>query len=125
MPFTIEPDALQLLARYHWPGNVRELQNVIERLAAAAFVSQQQITAATVAHALPVDPTPVDPITITVRFLEGDTIDLFQARLLLQIYAAARARAGSHSRAARLLGTERVALTQRVERARLKVDSRP
>ncbi|HQY87110.1 MAG TPA: sigma-54 dependent transcriptional regulator [Tepidisphaeraceae bacterium] len=27
----IEPEAIQLLEKYHWPGNVRELQNLIER----------------------------------------------------------------------------------------------
>lgn len=30
-PFTIQPDALEALARYDWPGNVRELANVLER----------------------------------------------------------------------------------------------
>jgi len=27
----IEPDAMEVLAKYHWPGNVRELKNYIER----------------------------------------------------------------------------------------------
>jgi two-component system response regulator AtoC len=30
-PFTIQPEALELLRRYDWPGNVRELANVLER----------------------------------------------------------------------------------------------
>jgi len=29
--FTISPEALDALSKYHWPGNVRELRNVIER----------------------------------------------------------------------------------------------
>jgi len=29
--FTIIPEALDALSKYHWPGNVRELRNVIER----------------------------------------------------------------------------------------------
>lgn len=29
--YSIIPEALQLLMKYHWPGNVRELKNVIER----------------------------------------------------------------------------------------------
>jgi len=28
----LEPEALELLTRYHWPGNVRELQHLLERL---------------------------------------------------------------------------------------------
>lgn len=27
----VEPQALELMCRYHWPGNIRELRNVIER----------------------------------------------------------------------------------------------
>jgi two-component system response regulator HydG len=37
----IEPDALEMLARYDWPGNIRELRNVIER--AIAFGSGPQL----------------------------------------------------------------------------------
>lgn len=29
--FTITPEALDALSKYHWPGNIRELRNVIER----------------------------------------------------------------------------------------------
>ncbi len=32
-PKKIEPQALEMLMKYHWPGNVRELENVIERAA--------------------------------------------------------------------------------------------
>ncbi|OOG28144.1 sigma-54-dependent Fis family transcriptional regulator [Thioalkalivibrio denitrificans] len=31
-PPRYQPDALQVLTRYHWPGNVRELRNFCERL---------------------------------------------------------------------------------------------
>ncbi len=30
-PKNIQPDAMDLLVRYHWPGNIRELKNTIER----------------------------------------------------------------------------------------------
>lgn len=30
-PFTVEPEALQVLCGYDWPGNIRELANVLER----------------------------------------------------------------------------------------------
>ncbi|HCV43629.1 MAG TPA: Fis family transcriptional regulator, partial [Bacteroidetes bacterium] len=29
---SINPEALEAMARYHWPGNVRELEHVVERL---------------------------------------------------------------------------------------------
>ena len=29
--FTVSPDALELIRRYHWPGNVRELESVLVR----------------------------------------------------------------------------------------------
>jgi DNA-binding NtrC family response regulator len=42
-PFTLEPPARELLARYNWPGNVRELQNIITR---ACVLSQGEPIAA-------------------------------------------------------------------------------
>ena len=32
MDLTLDPKAVELLARYSWPGNVRELRNLVERL---------------------------------------------------------------------------------------------
>jgi transcriptional regulator with PAS, ATPase and Fis domain len=33
---TVQPEAMEALARYRWPGNVRELQNVVEQMLALA-----------------------------------------------------------------------------------------
>lgn len=37
-PFSLSPNALDSLRRYHWPGNVRQLRNVVQR---AAIMSDQ------------------------------------------------------------------------------------
>lgn len=31
-PFSLEPEAIQMLTKYRWPGNVRELKNMTEKL---------------------------------------------------------------------------------------------
>lgn len=35
-PFTLTPDAMEVLMKYDWPGNIRQLENVIERACVTA-----------------------------------------------------------------------------------------
>jgi DNA-binding NtrC family response regulator len=48
---TFSDDALHALQAQSWPGNIRELRNVVERI--LLFADSDQVTAATVAAALP------------------------------------------------------------------------
>jgi DNA-binding NtrC family response regulator len=49
---SIDPEAIQALARHSWPGNIRELRNVVERL--LLFAEDSRVTEATVRAAMPV-----------------------------------------------------------------------
>ena len=103
--FTLSPDALRALARYHWPGNVRELRNVIHR---ACLLSVDSVVTAK-ALALPVSPEPSDGSHIDREAIE-------QALLLAD---------GVVAHAARDLGLSRQALYRRMEKLGLKTPVDP
>ncbi len=50
-PKTLDPGALDVLARHRWPGNVRELEMVLEQL--SVCVDRPMITAADLLHGIP------------------------------------------------------------------------
>jgi len=103
--FTLAPDALRALARYHWPGNVRELRNAIHR---ACLLSVETVVTAR-ALALPVVPEPADGSHIGREAIE-------QALLLAD---------GVVAHAARDLGLSRQALYRRMEKLGLKTPVDP
>ena len=103
--FTLSPDALRALARYHWPGNVRELRNAIHR---ACLLSVETVVTAR-ALALPVAPEPADGSHIGREAIE-------QALLLAD---------GVVAHAARDLGLSRQALYRRMEKLGLKTPVDP
>jgi transcriptional regulator with PAS, ATPase and Fis domain len=112
----IEPDAITALASYAWPGNVRQLRHVLERLV-ATLPDGVTITANDIYRALPAA-TFSGAISEVPIFDENDSIDAFLDRTLLNFYDQLMAKTGSHSQAARLLNIDRVALYQRIKRAR-------
>ncbi len=103
--FTLSPDALRALARYHWPGNVRELRNAIHR---ACLLSVETVVTAR-ALALPSLPAPADGSHIGREAIE-------QALLLAD---------GVVAHAARDLGLSRQALYRRMEKLGLKTPVDP
>jgi DNA-binding NtrC family response regulator len=103
--FTLAPDALRALARYHWPGNVRELRNVIHR---ACLLSVDPVVTAK-ALALPVSAEPGDGSHVDRQAIE-------QALLLAD---------GVVAQAARDLGLSRQALYRRMEKLGLKAPVDP
>jgi DNA-binding NtrC family response regulator len=103
--FTLAPDALRALARYHWPGNVRELRNAIHR---ACLLSVESVVTAK-ALALPVASEPADGSHIDREAIE-------RALLVAD---------GVVAHAARDLGLSRQALYRRMEKLGLKAPVDP
>ncbi len=103
--FTLAPDALRSLARYHWPGNVRELRNAIHR---ACLLSVESVVTAK-ALALPVASEPADGSHIDREAIE-------RALLVAD---------GVVAHAARDLGLSRQALYRRMEKLGLKTPVDP
>ena len=108
-PLTIEPEALNLLGRYHWPGNVRELENVIER--AMVLAEGDRITArdlpfegATVTLDVPL-PAGHPPLREVVEQVERQLIE-----------RALRSAQGNKSEAARLLDLKASVLYYKLEK---------
>ncbi len=62
-----EPEALELLKRWHWPGNIRELRNVIER--AFTFTQSSLIGVQDLSHLLQVGKSEVQSTLPTVPYL--------------------------------------------------------
>lgn len=119
----IEPEAVTALCKYGWPGNVRELRHVVERLAATTMSAE--ITLDTVLRALPSSGTSLGTDTeITLLLYENDSLDAFLDRGFLTLYEQLMAQTGSHAQAARLLGIDRSALYQRLERTRRRTQRR-
>src|SRR5437870_612801 len=117
----IEQEGLATLSAYTWPGNVRQLRNVIERLVAITFESEL-ITTEAILRALPASLLSEMATQLPVVFRENDSLDDFLDRMLLRAYEQLRKQTGSHSKAARLLRTDRVSLYQRIARARERIN---
>ena len=117
----IEEEGLATLSAYTWPGNVRQLRNVIERLVATTF-EIDVITIEAILRALPASLLSEMATQLPIVFRENDSLDDFLDRMLLRAYEQLRKQTGSHSKAARLLRTDRVSLYQRIERARRRID---
>ena len=118
----IEEEGLATLSAYTWPGNVRQLRNVIERLVAITFESEL-ITTEAILRALPASLLSEMATQLPVVFRENDSLDDFLDRMLLRAYEQLRKQTGSHSKAARLLRTDRVSLYQRIARARQRINA--
>jgi len=120
-PHKIEEEGLATLSAYTWPGNVRQLRNVVERLVAITFESEL-ITTEAILRALPASLLSEMAAQLPVVFRENDSLDDFLDRMLLRAYEQLRKQTGSHSKAARLLRTDRVSLYQRIARARQRIN---
>jgi transcriptional regulator with PAS, ATPase and Fis domain len=116
---TIEPNAITALASYAWPGNVRQLRHVVERLVASS-ADGAPITEHDIYRALPAITFASAASEIPI-FRENDSLDTFLDRTLLNFYDQLIAKTGSHSQAAKFLNMDRVALYQRIERARRRL----
>jgi transcriptional regulator with PAS, ATPase and Fis domain len=118
----IEEDAIVALSSYAWPGNVRQLHHVIERLVAFT-IDEELIAAATVYRALPASLLSGATPQLHITFRENESLDDLLDRITLELYEQLRRECGSHAQVARLLRTPRIALLQRIERVRQRMQS--
>jgi len=114
---TFAADAITALQQYAWPGNVRELRNTIERLMLLA--SSNEITADTVAQALPASSAPSDSSTLGTGPL-ADRVRSFERQTIL-----AELKRNHHqiSNTARALGLERSHLYKKAEQVGIDLKS--
>jgi len=106
-PVIFEPQALDLLARYHWPGNVRELRNVVESL--LLMGGDKSIELADLPEELRAsgEEKPTSASSPELKGLEATERDAIEA--------AIKASNGNLSRAARQLGISRSTLYRKIE----------
>ena len=102
-------DAISALQEYAWPGNVRELRNAVERLMLLA--TDDEVTAETVALALPAPGIASDPTSVGTGPL-SDRVRAFEKQTIL-----AELKRNHHqvSNTARALGLERSHLYKKAE----------
>jgi len=101
----IDPQALQLLYRYHWPGNVRELENVIER--AIILSSGVRVTV----KDLPLELVQQEPASEDLR--DGKSLEAIEREHILRIL---RETGGNKTRAAEILGITKKTLYAKLRR---------
>lgn len=107
--FGVEPDAMQLLLRYHWPGNVRELSNVIER---AVLLTEPELIGSEDL-----------PLEIRGSELLADECNLEQAMASFErrhVASVLVSVEGNRERAAKLLAISPATLYRRLEKLGLK-----
>jgi two-component system nitrogen regulation response regulator NtrX len=109
----IDPEVVEVLARYHWPGNVRELRNLVERM--AILTSGDRIAVESIP--LEIRQAPVSRGTAGLQNVR-DTAERDRIRQALQQTD------WNVSGAARLLGTERTSLHKRIRALGIKRDAR-
>jgi len=103
----IEPEAMDLLCRYSWPGNVRELENIIER--AMALENGPSIRVADL-------PDYIRHLSIeTYRHHPSDipTLEEQERRYIQWVLNRSE---GNKTRAAKLMGIDRVSLWRKLKR---------
>lgn len=124
MPRKVEDDAVDALLNYSWPGNVRQLRHVVEKMVVDTL-GGSVINADAVRRALDNHPNiglcSADGRQPIAAYTEGDSLDDFLDRTMLDLYDLLRGKTGSHSQTARQFRIDRSSLYQRIERARRRL----
>jgi len=112
-PVGFSPEAVQLLERYDYPGNVRELENIVER--SAAFARQESI----LPEDLPADIAQMDVFSI---HREPQPLRSLEELEREYIHWVMRREEHNKSRAARILGIDRVSLYRKLKKHQIQED---
>jgi DNA-binding NtrC family response regulator len=104
----IEPEALRMLTRYDYPGNVRELANIIER--GVALATGQSLEVAQLPEVLKELHVRVVPMATGGGM---PTLEAHEADYIRQVLEQTR---GNRSKAAEILGIDRVSLWRKIKR---------
>ncbi|MGD8874579.1 MAG: sigma-54 dependent transcriptional regulator [Gammaproteobacteria bacterium] len=102
----IEPEAMAMLRDYDYPGNVRELENVVER--GVALATGRKLTPAQLPPAL------VDRAVHVVR-ATGENLPTLEDRETEYIRWVLNRTGGNRTRAAEILGIDRVSLWRKLK----------
>lgn len=108
----IAPEALRLLMAYDWPGNVRELENVLERavnlIDNEVNIMPEHLPPALKKMRLLIEKEPAD----NPRYLAGIVAETEKQA----IYRALETAGGNRSKAAQILGIQRSAFYQKLQK---------
>ncbi|MCD6387865.1 MAG: sigma 54-interacting transcriptional regulator, partial [Desulfobulbaceae bacterium] len=105
----ISPEAMELLISYDYPGNIRELGNIIER--SLAMCSESEIKA----HHLPADLGMGRKSLVSVPSGE-ETFQSLEEHEVEYILSILKKVDGNKSRAAKIIGIDRVSLWRKLKR---------
>jgi DNA-binding NtrC family response regulator len=103
----ISPEAMELLNRYGWPGNVRELENVIERAVALG-----------IGPAVRADDLPeyIRNLSLETYRRSGADIPTLAQQEIRYIQWVMEKSGGNKTRAAKIMGIDRVSLWRKMKR---------
>jgi len=113
VPFTITPEAMEILMNYDWPGNIRELANVLER--AQILGEENTITL----DDLPENIAEVRPATATASIGDPRFLREVERRHVLEMLRQAK---GNKVQTAKTLGISRRALYRLISKYHLSED---
>ncbi len=108
---SVEPDAMEILCQYSWPGNVRELENVVERAVVMARDSMMRLS-----------DLPEDLLQLSVQtFRRTDdgafpSLDDLEAKYIRWVLEQTD---WNKTKAAEILGIDRVSLWRKIKRYQL------
>jgi len=104
------PEAMKLLSAYNYPGNIRELENIVERVAS---LSRSEIIGV---EALPDDLKELDVYTVGPDTLRLKTLREVEEDYIQEVLAHCH---HNKSRAAEILGINRVSLHRKLKRTQI------
>jgi len=107
----IEPEAMDLLSRYSWPGNVRELENVIERAVALENGPLIRVTDL---------PDYICNLSIETYRHHPSDIPTLEEQERRYIQWVLNRNQGNKTRAAKIMGIDRVSLWRKLKRYRIE-----
>jgi two-component system response regulator HydG len=107
----VDPDVLELFARYAWPGNVRQLENVLQRLALLAG------DGAIRRELLKTDPG-LERLFVSVEAIEPQfSLERTEREQIRRALEAAR---GNREKAALMLGISRATIYRKIKDLKLR-----
>lgn len=107
----ISPEALEVLQSYDYPGNVRELENIIERTLAMCHepeIKRLHLPRQLIAPSLPLPVLPPQEASLPVKSLEET-----EREHILRVLESV---GGNKTKAAKLIGIDRVSLWRKLNR---------
>ena len=119
---TFTEDALTLLRQLPWPGNIRELSNVIER---CVLMCSEQFIDQTLINSLIGTPKNItsDTLPTSPKNLTLDDIESLETVELKMIQRALEVTQGNQSEAAKLLDISRHALSRRIDKFGISLET--